>query len=821
MAALETFTRRIAGKLGEKGSALLVTLMVVVGLSLIGLGYVALSETESAIAVNERNSAQTLHVAETAGLMVIEWFQNPAWAREKNLMPANIDAIKVVRTLVDGAGAPTYTGRYKSSATNLLLFDKPYKKSSDDRFFGTEANPDILINDRTHGAWLAQFNIHLFNRDSAATAAANCGGCDNREGGRVTEIRVFAPPIDGGTVNNQAGWSNPAASGIPAATGFYQGGTRFGLASIRVTATKFNRPDCGPYVAGCRTVAQRSVKFVIAEWPFPGPQGPIQSNANVGTTGNYHIHWGKITSTLDTDLKRPYTSIPWIDAYNQTPFERGYEEASDDANAKLTKVWPTDTKSTNNLENHAWLNELIGRSFEDPWYQARARGRITQMSGTDTAKHSHQYRYEDPSLVPGTPSCDPCNAGKGASPGQSNMFQFQTKSELRYYTNALFPRVDYDFWKQVAISADTQDNIYYLRWTSKDQFEDRAGNVRTFRQWVDVMANPPAGEGPKSKPGFYFFDTENKQNPQNNRGGIMTPKISMSGGNMQMKGFVYVNTADLSITGLDGYAGYYNMPGEVYRDIGFRQVEVDPTALNYKGWKKRDNLGIPCTTADTSNCVTFGAANNIHDFQDLPWSNGNATAEGNEEFDVYVAERDNLSRDSAPTDVDDEYYVVTWYPGCNPGRNGGAGSPNCSEPHEPYLNFIYPDPATPTGAITVRWQAPGSETRRRKTNPNGVVPNAALPTCAGASIKDCTSNSYDRDGALVALSPILDGVLYNEGKFGSAGNANYFGSLMFDKSVEASGTPNIWFDEKLVKGAWPPGNFGFPRVYITTYETEH
>ena len=816
MAALEKVTRRIAGKLGEKGSALLVTLMVVVGLSLIGLGYVALSETESAIAVNERNSAQTLHVAETAGLMVIEWFQNPQWARSKNLMPANIDAIKVVRKLVDSSGNVTYSGRYKSSATTLLLFDKPYKKNSEDRFFGTEANPDILINDRTHGVWLAQFNINLFNKDAAATAAADCGGCDNREGGRITEIRVFAPPIDGAAINTQAGWDNPAASGIPAAAGFYQGGTRFGLASIRVTATKFHRPDCGPYVSGCRTVAQRSIKFVIAEWPFPGPQGPIQSNANVGTTGNYHIHWGKITSTLDTDLKRPYTSIPWIDAYNQTPFERGYETAADpDPNAASnTKIWETDTKSVNNLVNHDWLYELVGRSFEDPWYQARARGRITQMSGTDTAKDSHQFRYENPALVPGTPACDPCNAGDAQSPGQSNMFQFQTKSEQRYHTNALFPRVDYDFWKQVAISADTQDNIYYLRWTSKDNFEDRAGNERTFRQWVDVMANPPAGQGPKSKPGFYFFDTENKQNPQNNRGGIMTPKISMSGQSMQMKGFVYVNTEDLSITGLDGYPGYYNMPGEVYRDIGYRKVE------NAGAWAKRDPLGPACTVADSSNCVTEYAADNAHSYQDLPWSNGNATAEGNGELDVFVKQRGAVTRSSAPVAVNNEWFVVNWYPGCNPGRNGGAGSPNCSEPHEPYLNFIYPVPGSPTAPIMVKWETPGAETRRRKTNPGNLIPNAALPTCVGASNKDCTSNAYDRDGALIVLSPILDGVLYNEGKFGSAGNANYFGSLMFDKSVEAAGTPNIWFDEKLVKGAWPPGNFGFPRVYITTYETE-
>src|SRR5688572_1254979 len=114
MTAAKRIALRAVRAAGQQGSALLVTLMVMVGLSLIGLGYVALSETESAIAVNERNSAQTLHVAEAGGLMVVEWFQNPKWARDENLMPANIDAIKVERRI-----GGISIGRYKQSAGTL------------------------------------------------------------------------------------------------------------------------------------------------------------------------------------------------------------------------------------------------------------------------------------------------------------------------------------------------------------------------------------------------------------------------------------------------------------------------------------------------------------------------------------------------------------------------------------------------------------------------------------------------------------------------------------------------------------------------------
>lgn len=800
----------------QRGSALLVSLMVLVGLSLIGLGYVALSQTEGAIASNERNSAQTLHVAEAGANMVVEWFQNPDWANDQGLAPETVDEIRVVRRFTLPGGG-IYEGRYKEDGT--LLFERPFRNTQD-RFFGTENNPDILINDKTAPEFLAAFNIKLFNKDVTATAADNCGGCDNGQGGRVTEIRIFAPPIDGGEINTEDGWSDPNTSGIPAAEGFYEGGTRFGLASIRVTATKFQKPDCGLYVAGCRVIAERNVKMVIAEWPFPGPQGPIQSNANIATTGNYHIHWGKITSTLDTDLKRPYVSIPWNDAYDRVPFERGYETAPGLIPANTANVWPTNAASASDKLNRNWLWELIGRTFEDPWYQARARGHIVQMAGTNAATDAHQYAYRNAALDPSVPICNPCGAGKGTTPGQSNMFQYQTKNLQRDYTNSLFPRVDYDFWKQVAISADGQDNIYYLRHVSKDVFRDRHGNQRTFEEWVNVKANPPAGTGAKSLPGFYFFDTANSMNPQNNRGGILTPTISISGKGLQMQGFVYINTEEFRVTGNGndlGSQGYYNMPGEVYRDIGYRQVEEDSTKPNYQMWAKQDPAGTDCTIADTSNCVTVLAGNNQFDWQDLPWSDGGVTK--NKQFDVYVQQRATLTRNSAPTNVVNEYYPVSWYPGCVPGKTGTAGS-NCSEPHEPYLNFIYPAPGSPTDSITVRWEANATQTRRRKTNPGGVTPPTALPTCVGASVDDCTSNAYDKDGALVALQPILDGVLYNEGTFGSAGNADYFGSLLFERDVDATGTPNIWFDEKLIKGDWPPGNFGFPRVYVTTHETD-
>src|SRR5437867_11391083 len=86
-------------KRSNRGSALLVSLMVIVGLSLLGLGFVAISETESAIAKNEQNALQTQAVAEAGAMLVVEWVQNPTWAVANAARPTNNGA--------PGAGKPT------------------------------------------------------------------------------------------------------------------------------------------------------------------------------------------------------------------------------------------------------------------------------------------------------------------------------------------------------------------------------------------------------------------------------------------------------------------------------------------------------------------------------------------------------------------------------------------------------------------------------------------------------------------------------------------------------------------------------------------
>ena len=76
MKKLIRFAKRSSRRF-QKGSALLVALMTMVGLSLLGLAFVALSETENAISINEQNHTQTVAVAEAGAKLVLQWFQDP------------------------------------------------------------------------------------------------------------------------------------------------------------------------------------------------------------------------------------------------------------------------------------------------------------------------------------------------------------------------------------------------------------------------------------------------------------------------------------------------------------------------------------------------------------------------------------------------------------------------------------------------------------------------------------------------------------------------------------------------------------------------
>jgi len=67
------------------------------------------------------------------------------------------------------------------------------------------------------------------------------------------------------------------------------------------------------------------------------------------------------------------------------------------------------------------------------------------------------------------------------------------------------------------------------------------------------------------------------------------------------------------------------------------------------------------------------------------------------------------------------------------------------------------------------------------------------------------------------------GVLFTNGTYDAQGNWLYFGAVVTRTGMYANGgagTPVIFFDERLVKGLWPPAELGLPRTIISAWETD-
>lgn len=742
----------------ERGSSLLVSLMVIAGLSLLGLGFVAISETESAISVNERNYTQTLQVAEAGARTVAEWFNAPEWALATGVMPANTNAIKQTRTNA------SYTGLYKPDTAVELLCDIPYGQDSD-RFYGVDApSADIVITRNNAAAFLDDFNARLFT--------------DALEGGRVVEIRIYGPPVVGGSFTTTAGlkyWNRNV-------------GTRYGLATIAVTAEKTRDGSVGGQV-----IARRTVRIVVAELPLPGAEGPLQSHSGTGTTGNFRVHWGKAISNNDMAVKRLHTSLPWIDSWERVPFQEGYSPSY-------------------NTAAPDYLYEILNKSFEDPWFEVRARMSSTPPAGSPGTSGTNQlWLYS---------SVDDDEDAEGVA-GFSGHFQFQDEDNRpQNKRNVLFSRPVYDIWKQIAMAGAGQQGIYYLRYVSGSGWDslwrDTRGISKQYNEWVNVMAG--GGEG------FFFFDTLDGSNPQLPNGATnttaLTPAISLNsaaGNPFKMRGFFFMNMAAWGSSGITTPGGYFGMPGEPFQDIGVHVADTVTGQL--KCTVVANPTPVPCATNPGSTPKLENFTNREWNFQDL---NNNGV------FDIVV---DNIPADITPPGTDSALLPAasTFLPVPYTDACGIAGvGTTCSEPHEPYLNLIYPPEYAHGGGsapvqLVTKWEDPASQTRRPKKQSNAGV----RVTCtAASSVADCTSNTYDKVGPLVILGsaagdgPVVEGIIYNEGDYDASGNATYFGAVLVQGTVQGTGTPTVFFDESLSRGDWANKFKNLPRTIMTTIETD-
>lgn len=728
---------------GDAGSALLISLMVLVGLSLLGLAFVTLSETESAISVNERNAIQTQAIAEAGARAAVEWFQDPDWASSIGILPSNTTPPSgMKRTRVTS----TYTGVYKPLSTDVL-FDKPFRPAPSNRFYGDYDTADIIINDTIDATTITNLNTYLF-------------GADSKVLGRIREVRVYAPPIIGGTLN---------------ANGFWEGGERFGTATIAAVADKWSSEADDAVLLSTQTV-----RVVVGEFPMPIPGGPIQTAAGAQFGGAFDVHWGMVTALANLDAGgQGYTGrsrIPWANPFERPHFERGY-----DSNTALPSPGPTWPILTTSGDDQNFFYEFVGKTFDDPWVGTRARGTNSECG----ACASYTYTSDEGNKV-------------------NSAFQGQTQTVYPTTKEVTFPTIRYDTWKRIAVQGRGTKGIYYFKYvhgTDPPMFKRNGqGTQHDAAYWVNTRAGAKLGAG------FYFFDTDGEVDPQNLDGTtnttVLTPGVDWQSNdfnhNFLMSGFIYLNMDRFRTTGAGNSAPDlpYNMPGEIYRDVGHRVWDTSTNA-----WAL-DAAG---------NVELEGAGDGDFSFQDL---------NGNGKFDVVVTNVGTItSHDPGNVNHTNQWIPKVWHvndpanPGSNctvPPTSGSPPSTACSEPHEPYLNFIYPDDRS--DSIVVGWEDPDDVTMR----PRDLIANV-VPDC-DTDPDECTSNSFDKDGALVTIPAILNGVLYNEGTYDSQGQPIYFGSVLAKGAATATGTPEVWFDEKLIKDDWAPP--GMPRVIIYSSQTD-
>lgn len=317
----------------ERGSALVISMLVTVILALLGISFLLVGETENRIARNEKISAQALYAAEAGVRLVQGWFDAPGSAVH---FPTLVQVIRTERRIVDETdpynpaaairpGDPGWVA-YKSGIDQL--FERPYRGSRAQAFMGTQRGPDMVIEDGIplHGPFLDALSDTLFSDFP-------------REGGgvqaRISKIKVYAPPyIQVGT-----DWS------------------RYGLATVRVVSEIFTDAT-GPR----RVLGKREVTAVLAEAPYRGPYSPLHSCGDLTLTGPMRVHWGAITSERDS----VFSEAP---LFGQLP--RSSPRAVPTAPARDT-LYPTNqTDFVTFLASH-----LDGELIDDPWFRVLSGGRI-------------------------------------------------------------------------------------------------------------------------------------------------------------------------------------------------------------------------------------------------------------------------------------------------------------------------------------------------------------------------------------------------------------------------------------------------------------
>lgn len=524
----------------ERGTALIVALLVMVIMTLLGIPFLLMGETENRIAENERFSLQAQYAAESAAKIVVRWFDRPMDAT--TVMNPPLAAIDRSLRKIDADGDPgTAPVQADGSVdkpwykqTDDAVFEQPYRGSLVDTLLGTADGPDMRIdaNGSTEARdFLEQLSEKLFADFPAAGQQA-----------RVGRIDVFAPPyvLKGGS------W------------------TRNGIASAKVIVRIHQeRPDGSESV-----LAERSVSVVLGEVPYTGKlYGPLHSCHDIEWTRNpLGVHWGPAMAGGYVDLGS--SDLRTVSLPREIP-----------TSPEIDLLWGFDQDEATWNSYYRDHVEQEGFLIEDPWFRLLAWGDLKDygvvVGGAEQpwpflwdrtvgVQSGNMTAYNDP-LYPGFDG------------NHSNLFQFRGQDPNVVPRCEDIPPFPYETWKALALEGGP--SIHYYAWDSADMFRENGdGEPRSFREITDGQT------------GFFFFDTRDGQ-PPNAGGSNLTPTIWLAGGTWGVRGFIYLNSWIFHAHDVVGPTRPFQSPGEPFQDVnqngqwdpGERWVNLDLTGPTYNG----------------------------------------------------------------------------------------------------------------------------------------------------------------------------------------------------------------------------------------------
>src|SRR5712691_2503227 len=483
-------------------------------------------------------------------------------------------------------------------------------------------------------------------------------------------------------------------------------------------------------------------------------------------------------------------------------------------------------------DSHDYFHEILAKAFDDPWYGCRSVG-DNSMDGWDPTPQSQNAQCYPYAIT----------EQETSSSSPSYAFQWQDSNTYPLRKKVTFPSIRYDYWKRITQQGRGYKGIYYFAYdAASGGFKKfNRGTAQPMAQWANTIAN-------NLGPGVYFFDSATSQNPQLLAGAprqaALTPAQTWNSADFSlggaptflMQGFVYMNMQQFGTFGQGNNATTIqaNFPGEPFRDVGY--PVWDEAAGDWDracgGQICRRGIGDGAFSCQTTMGGNTDGRCHIVVMRAPSWTSNENSAliPHNSPFVLpqcssgCVAGRTTFVEKTwkSPLQATADYGQPCTVPGANWATLDATSTSDCSFPHEPYLNLIYPDQGANNNGdpytVVVGWEPPGTQTFRPKQvdNQGAVVP---CPAPGTMDLDKCTSNAYDVDGAVVPIGVILQGILYVEGQWGSEGNAWFFGSILVQDTINlSSGTADVWFDEKLLKGTWAPP--GMPRVIVFSEQTD-